>query len=130
MFIMRSIAFSATAILSAWVLCLQPAVVSATNRVLTGTLTSVLVQTNLQVLPGTVTFHMSVVPSATGCPLNNGIFAFSATSVTDSDSRKGMLAVLLIAQAQGGPVTVVYDDAGAFCDPLGYAVPIALGPAS
>ena len=77
--------------------------------------------------PGTVTFHVSVVPAATGCSSNNGIFAFSAASVSDAESRRGMLAVLIAAQAQGAPIILVYDDAGRFCDPLGYAVPIALG---
>jgi hypothetical protein len=101
--------------------------VGATNRAITVTLTNVLVQNQLLQLPGTVTFQTSVVPAATGCPMNNGIFAFSATSVTDAESRRGMLAVLLAAQAQGAPIIVVYDDAGRFCDPLGYAVPIAVG---
>jgi hypothetical protein len=101
--------------------------VSATNRAITVTLTNVLVENELQQVPGTVTFHTSVVPAATGCTLNNGIFAFSATSVTDAESRRSMLAVLIAAQSQGAPIIVVYDDAGRYCDPLGYAVPIAIG---
>jgi hypothetical protein len=101
--------------------------VAATNRSITVTLTNVLVENQLQALPGTVTFRVSVVPAATGCTLNSGIFAFSATSVTDAESRRSMLAVLVAAQSQGAPIIVVYDDAGKYCDPLGYAVPIALG---
>jgi hypothetical protein len=101
--------------------------VAATNRNITVTLNNVLVQNNLQQGAGTVTFHVSVVPAATGCTLNNGIFAFSAASVTDAESRRGMLAVLIAAQSQGTPVILVYDDAGRYCDPVGYAVPIAIG---
>jgi hypothetical protein len=75
----------------------------------------------------TISFQLSVVPPVTGCPNNKGIFAFSSSSVTDAASLNDMKTWLLTAKASGAEVLVVYDNAGAHCDPnLGYAVPLAI----
>ena len=72
----------------------------------------------------TILFQLSNPPPATGCALPaNGWFAFSATTVTDAQARRDLLATLLTAKATGGSVLVVYDDAGANCDPFGYPAP-------
>jgi hypothetical protein len=100
----------------------------ATTRSVTGTISNVIVEPGTigAVTTETVTFMISSPPAATGCTANNGIFAFSSQSIADAPTRNHMVAWLLSAKASGAQVTVVYDDAGRLCDPLGYAAPIAI----
>lgn len=65
----------------------------------------------------TVWFSLANMPT-TGCP-NNGSFAFSPANVTDPQTLKNFVALLMSAQATGASVTVGYDS-GASCDPSGY----------
>jgi hypothetical protein len=65
----------------------------------------------------TVWFSLANMPT-TACP-NNGSFAFSPANVTDPQTLKNFLALLMSAQATGASVTVGYDS-GSSCDPSGY----------
>jgi hypothetical protein len=98
------------------------------QRTITGTVTGMEVPTPKFGTPAeTILFQLSNPPPATGCTLpTNGWFAFSPTTVTDAQTRKNLLATLLTAKATGVNVLVVYDDAGANCDPFGYPAPTVI----
>ena len=96
----------------------------ATSRTIVGTITGMEVSTPKFTAANTVLFQLSNPPTATGCTLaTNGWFAFSPTTVTDQDTRKNLVATLLTARVSGLNVLVLYDDAGANCDPFGYPAP-------
>jgi hypothetical protein len=75
---------------------------------------------------GVVLFRLSTTPSATGCPGGTSWFMFSASSISDATTRNNMTATLLMAYSLGLSITVTYDNAGAFCDPGGFAFPITM----
>lgn len=77
-----------------------------------------------------VNFTMSFGPQTTGCTNTsptNQVFVFNATDITDGQTRKNMLALLLAARASGTPLTVDWDDAGAHCDANGPPIPMVIG---
>jgi pectin methylesterase-like acyl-CoA thioesterase len=57
----------------------------------------------------------------------NQIFAFNPTDITDAQTRKNMLAVLMSARTTGSAITVDWDDAGAYCDSSGFPIPMYVG---
>jgi hypothetical protein len=100
-------------------------------QTLTGTLGSLVVSSTATGGPENISFKLNlpagVSQPATGCPLSgNGFFMFSPNSIADAQTRKNLLATLFSAQASGSTLNVVYDNTGKFCDPFGYAYPIAL----
>jgi hypothetical protein len=98
----------------------------AATAVLTGTVTTLGVQSTEQAPPEVVDIVLNVRPPVTGCPAGTAGFEFSPASVTDAQTRKNMFAVLLAAKLAGTSVTIVYDNAGAYCSVNGFAVPIAI----
>jgi hypothetical protein len=73
---------------------------------------------------GLVLFKMDTQPS-TGCT-NNGYFGFSASSITDPQSRNQLLAVLMFAKSTNTMIQVGYDS-GAYCDnQSGYPTPYGI----
>jgi hypothetical protein len=111
---MRRQLFAALVILAA--LAAQSAANAAT-AVVTGTIVTLSVTS-----PEWVVFNMSDQPPAasTGCSAPAAYFAFSPTSITDANSRRDLLALLMMAKAAGMTVLVSYDNAGANCDASGY----------
>jgi len=101
-------------------------VTGAADSTVTGTLASVGVESTVLGLgPEIATFVMTNQPTSTGCP-SSIVFMFTAADVTDSNTRKNMLATLLAARVSGASVTVVYS--GSYCDSqFGYPIPIAIG---
>jgi hypothetical protein len=94
-------------------------------QTVSGTVTLVIVNSTTSAPAETIDVKLSNMPAATGCT-GNGYFEFNATSVTDAQTRKDMLAALYTARTTGDTITIVYDDAGAFCSTFGYAVPVAI----
>jgi hypothetical protein len=78
-----------------------------------------------------VTFTMSFANQPTGCPSTNQtggqVFTFTPADVSDAQTRKNMLTVILAARTSGIPLTVVWDNAGAHCDASGFPVPESVG---
>lgn len=77
-----------------------------------------------------VNFTMSFGPQTTGCTNQNPtnqVFAFTPTDITDPQTRRDMLSLLLAARATGTPLTVDWDNAGAYCDADGFPIPMAVG---
>ena len=121
---MRQAILSATMFAAA--LVAAPHVEAATQTV-TGTIGSLFVQSTVTGAgrpAGTIVFQISTAPASTGCAAGSGFFEYSATSVTDAETRSNMTAALLSAKTNSLTVTIIYDDAGAYCDSQGYAVPI------
>ncbi len=78
----------------------------------------------------TVNFTMSFGPQTTGCTnpnTTNQVFVFNPTDISDAQTRKDMLTLLLAARTSGIPLTVDWDDAGAHCDANGFPIPMAIG---
>jgi hypothetical protein len=78
----------------------------------------------------TVDFIMSFGAQTTGCTnpdATNQVFYFSPTDISDAQTRKNMLAVLIAARISGTPVTVDWDNAGANCDANGFPIPLFVG---
>jgi len=78
----------------------------------------------------TVDFIMSFGPQTTGCTnpdATNQVFFFNPTDISDAQTRKNMLALLMAARISGTPVTVDWDNAGANCDANGFPVPLYVG---
>jgi hypothetical protein len=97
---------------------------NATQRQVTGTVTGMEVSSPKFTAAETILFQISNPPPVTGCTFAaNGWFAFSPTTVTDAQTRKNLLATLLTARVTEINVLVLYDDAGAYCDPFGYPAP-------
>jgi hypothetical protein len=99
---------------------------NAANAVITGTITTLGVQSTEQAPPEVVDIVLNVRPPATGCPGGTAGFEFSPASVTDAQTRKNMLTLLLAAKMSGSNITIVYDNAGAYCSVNGFAVPIGI----
>jgi hypothetical protein len=77
-----------------------------------------------------VNFTMSFGPQTTGCTnpdQTNQVFVFNPTDITDPQTRKNMLALLMSARISGTPVTVDWDNAGAYCDASGFPIPMYVG---
>jgi hypothetical protein len=64
--------------------------------------------------PETFIFTISPQPSVSCGGFN--YFIISPNSVTDAQTRKNMIALLLTAKASGSQVEVAYDSTGGFCD--------------
>lgn len=64
--------------------------------------------------PETVSFTISGQPTVACGSFQQ--FVISPTTVTDVQTRKNMLAILLTAKATGAPLQVAYDSTGGFCD--------------
>ena len=64
--------------------------------------------------PETFLFQISGQPTGLCGPFN--FFIISPNSVTDAQTRKNMVAMVLIAKAMGSQITVAYDSTGASCD--------------
>jgi hypothetical protein len=80
--------------------------------------------------PESVSFTMSFGPQTTGCSNSGGtnqVFVFNPTDITDAQTRKNMLALLMAARISGTPITVDWDTAGADCDAGGYPIPLYVG---
>jgi hypothetical protein len=78
----------------------------------------------------TVDFTMSFAAQTTGCTnpnTTNQVFVFSPTDITDAQTRKNMLALLIAARVSGTPLTVDWDNAGANCDASGFPIPLFVG---
>jgi hypothetical protein len=100
------------------------AAANATQRTITGTVTGMEVSAPKFTATETILFQLSNPPTATGCTgATNGWFAFSPTTVTDAQTRKNLVATLLTARVTEINILVLYDDAGANCDPFGYPAP-------
>lgn len=119
---------------AAGLLAMQASVALAAGATVTGVISNLIVEEGGVAGGGAnevIAFQLSPAPPFTGCASNTGnntgVFAFSAASVTDPTSLTDMKTWLLTAKASGSQVLVVYDNAGAHCDPnLGYAVPLAI----
>jgi len=85
------------------------------NATVTGTVTFVQqMSTSLWFSPESTAFGLSTQPS-----INCGgyqQFIISPTSVTDAQTRRDIVALLLSAKAAGTKVEVGYDSTGGFCD--------------
>ena len=76
-----------------------------------------------------VTFIMSFAPQTTGCTNAGGgnqVFVFDPTTITDAQTRKDILALIMASRTSGVPLTVDWDDAGAHCAG-GFPVPLNVG---
>jgi hypothetical protein len=127
---MRSRSLVAASIATTVVLLGLPDLAQA-FQTLSGTLGSLVVSSTATNGPETISFKLNlpagVAQPATGCPVSgNGFFLFSPGSVPDAQTRKNLIATLFSAQASGSTLVVIYDNTGKFCDPSGYAYPIAL----
>jgi hypothetical protein len=71
--------------------------------------------TGLSYGPETVVFDLTNMPTATWCSGFHN-FAISPSSVTDAQTRKNMIAMLLSAKATGAQIQVGFDNTGGFCD--------------
>ena len=97
---------------------------NATHQTIAGTVTGIEVDAPSFGAVQTIAFQLSNHPTATGCKgATNGWFSFSPTTVTDAQTRTNLLATLFAARISGINVLIVYDDAGANCDPFGYPAP-------
>jgi hypothetical protein len=70
--------------------------------------------TALQFGPETVIFDLANQPTIP-CPQGSH-FILSPNSITDAQTRRTMVAILLHAKATGSQVEVAYDNAGGYCD--------------
>lgn len=80
--------------------------------------------------PESVSFTMSFGPQTTGCTNidpTNQVFFFNPTDISDAQTRKDMLSLLIAARASGIPLTVDWDDSGAHCDANGFPIPMYIG---
>ena len=98
----------------------------ATLRTQQGVITVLAVPSTVGNIPGVVDIVLDQPLAATGCPGGTRGFEFDSNSVTDADTRKGMLAVLVGAKLAGANVTIVYDDGNTFCSTHGFAVPYSI----
>lgn len=64
----------------------------------------------------TVIFRLSNQPTTT-CAANDA-FAMSPTTITDAQTLKNMVALVMAAKASGAPIKVAHDS-GSACDPSG-----------
>jgi hypothetical protein len=62
------------------------------------------------------TFIFTISPQPTVSCGGFNYFIVSPNSVTDAQTRKNMIALLLTAKASGSQVEVAYDSTGGFCD--------------
>jgi hypothetical protein len=104
----------------------------AATTFMTGTVVSVFTAAGIGTPAELVDFTMSFPnPVKTGCtgtsPLNQQVFTFTPADVSDAQSRKNMLTMILAARTSGLPLTVVFDNAGAHCDATGFPVPTSVG---
>jgi hypothetical protein len=122
---MRKLLLSAAVVAaSCWVV---PAFAATT--VVSGTITSLGIlgsNPNYSSTPEVVVFQITNQPTSTGCPAPAHFFSFSPASVTDANSRRNLLATLFTARAAGLTISVAYDNAGAYCDVVGYAAPFEI----
>jgi len=96
---------------------------------LTGTVTALFVS-GAESPAESVSFTMSFGVQTTGCTNpapTNQIFVFTPADISDAQTRKNMLALLMAARISATPVTVDWDNAGANCDATGFPVPLYVG---
>lgn len=77
-----------------------------------------------------VNFTMSFGPQTTGCTNpnpTNQVFVFNAADISDPQTRKNIVALLMAARTSGIPLTVDWDNAGAHCDSSGFPIPMFVG---
>jgi hypothetical protein len=98
----------------------------ATLRTQQGLITVLAVPSTVGNIPGVVDIVLDQPLAATGCPGGTRGFEFDSNSVTDADTRKNMLSMLLGAKLTGANVTIVYDDGNTFCSTHGFAVPYSI----
>jgi len=86
------------------------------NDAVVSTLASVQqMSTTLWFGPETFVFTLDNPPNTTWCgPYHS--FAISPATISDAQTRKNMVAILLTAKASGGRVQVAFDNTGGFCD--------------
>jgi len=65
--------------------------------------------------PETFTFTVTNQPNL-NCGSGFAYFVVSPNSVTDAQTRKNLLTLVLFAKATGGQIEVAYDKNGGFCD--------------
>jgi hypothetical protein len=110
---MRAVLRATTAALLAFALTLPAR--ATYNGTVTGTVTFVQqMSTSLWFTAETTAFGLSNQPS-----INCGgyqQFIITPNSVTDAQTRRNMVAILLAAKATGAQVSIGYDSTGAFCD--------------
>jgi hypothetical protein len=70
--------------------------------------------TSVGAAPETTVFTISPQPSVSCGTFSD--FVISPNTVTDAQTRKNMVALLLLAKATGNPVEIAYDNSGGFCD--------------
>lgn len=88
---------------------------AAYNASASGTVTHI--QQEAPSLPSsaeTFVFQISNQPTGLCGPFN--FFIISPASVTDAQTRKNLVAMVLMAKAMGSQITVAYDNTGASCD--------------
>jgi hypothetical protein len=91
------------------------------NATTTGTVVTLTqYSTSLNVPGETVLFSLSNQPTV-ACPYTSYFF-ISPSTVTDQQTRKNFLAILLSAKTTGAQIAVGYDSSGAFCDQGGIGV--------
>lgn len=102
--------------------------VHAALQAITGTISTAFLETPTASPGGTelIAFTISPAPAKTGCSVNNGTFAFSQSSLSDATTHRDLIAWILSAKATGATVVILYDDAGQYCDPSGYPVPVGV----
>jgi hypothetical protein len=104
----------------------------AATTFMTGTVISVFTAAGIGTPAESVDFTMSFPNQTTGCPstnqsANQQVFVFTPADISDAQTRKNMLTVILAARTSGLPLTVVFDNAGAHCDATGFPVPTSVG---
>ena len=72
--------------------------------------------TNVGYSAETVAFSLANQPTTLTCTSGYVQFIFSPATVTDAQTRKNMLTILISAQARGTSVEVAYDDSNTYCD--------------
>ena len=77
-------------------------------------------------IPEVVDIVLDQPLAATACPAGTRGFEFDSNSVTDANTRKNMVSMLLGAKLSTVAVTILYDDAGTHCSTHGFTVPYSI----
>ena len=85
------------------------------NATATGTVVYVMQDApSMGYVPETFSFTITNQPSVSCATFQ--YFTISPNSITDAQTRKNMIALVLEAKATGGQIEVAYDNTGGFCD--------------
>lgn len=103
-------------VLLGFALAVVPMISKATyNATWTGTVNFITQYSpSLNYTPETFVFTMSGQPSVSCAGYQ--YFVISPNLVTDAETRKNMVAIVMLAKATGGQITVAYDKNGGYCD--------------